>query len=168
MPDPTMTPEGVLFEETQRLGGWWWAGLGGGVLGVAVAVGAMVRAHYPMAAPTLWGLGAGAIALFVAASSKLVTRVTTAGAEVRFPPFPWTKIRLRPGDIAEVTTKRFGIFDWPGGVGYHVSFGATAATAHTGTGVLVRRTNGRLLLIGTERPDALAAALRQLESQHAH
>ncbi len=167
MPERTPTPEGVLFEESQRLGGWWWAALGGGVLGSAAAVGAMVRAHYPAAAPTLWGLGAGAIALFLAASSKLKTRVTTAGAEVRFPPFPWTRIRLRPADVAEVTVKRFGIFDWPGGVGYHVSFGATSATARTGTGVLVRRPDGRLILIGTERPDALAAALRQLQGEAA-
>ncbi len=156
-------PEGLLFEETQRLGGWWWAALGGGLLGVGVLVGAMVRSHYPLEVPTLVGLGAGALVLFIAATSKLVTRVTTAGAEVRFPPFPWTTTRVRPADIAEVTTKRFGMFDWPGGVGYHMSFGGTAATARTGTGVLVRRKNGRFLLVGTERPEALRDALLQLQ-----
>lgn len=164
MPDRTTAPEGVLFEETQRMGPWFWLAIGAGGIGMLIATGSLIRMGAPGRTPGLIGLGVGLVALIASATSRLITRVTTAGVSVRYPPIPFG-FRLAPEEIAEVAPKTFGVFDWPGGLGYHISFGATAATARTGTGVLIRRRDGRQFLIGTQRPDALLAAVRQLQQR---
>ncbi len=164
MPERTYAPEPVLFEETQRMGAWFWLAIGAGGIGMLIATGSLIRTGAPGRTPGLIGLGLGLIALIASVASRLITRVTAAGVSVRYPPFP-IGFRLAPAEIADVALKQFGVFDWPGGLGYHISFGATAATARTGTGVLIRRRDGRQFLIGTQRPDALLAAVRQLQQQ---
>jgi len=165
MPDRTMSPEGVLFEETQRLSGTVWVLVMVGTAGMLAAIAALVHESAPLRPQAFIGLGVAALVMGAVLSSRVVTRVTTAGAEVRFAPFPFGTVRLAPGDIAEVAPRTFGLFD--GGIGYHLGWKWVAITARTGTGVQVTRPDGKRILIGTQRQEALLSALRDLQRRAA-
>ncbi len=165
MPERTLTPEGVLFEEVQPMAGPIRAiGLIGALALIPVVAYMWAEPRRPPLSGIL-GTGLSILALAAVGIGRLVTRVSTRQAVATFHPFPFSTIRLRPADIAEVRLYEFGIFGMPGGIGFHLGPGWRSATAHSGTGVLVTRRDGVRCLIGTQRPDALAAALRQLASQ---
>lgn len=159
-------PESVLFEESQRTSPALIAfsatvtffALGFALVGV-VRSGQAAAAGTGLALGTLIALGA----IVLAGWSRLDTRVTGSEAVAIYRPFPFSTIRLRGDEIAAVTPYEFGLLSMPGGIGYHIGFGWRAATARTGTGVLVTRTDGKRFLIGTQRPDALQSALMQLQ-----
>ncbi len=155
-------PEHVLFEERQRMSPAitsWGLGLTLLVLGGAAMLVAR-EGRLAEAGPALLGSALFVSAIFaLIGATSLVTRVTTEEAVVAFRPFK--TLTLRPGDIASVTMKSFGLFD--GGVGYHIGFKSLALTAATGSGVLITRPDGFRILLGTQRPDALRSALLQLQ-----
>jgi len=162
VPDTTMSPATVLFDERQRLSpSVWRIGM---PLTLAVLGGsAAIAARQGQLAQAVPGLAFGAVVVlgvftFIGLTT-LVTRITTAQAVVAFRPFK--TLRLRPEEIGTVGTKSFGLFD--GGIGYHISFRSMALTAQTGTGVLITKPDGYRILVGTQHPDALVSALLRLQ-----
>jgi hypothetical protein len=161
MSDTTMREPTVLFEESQRTSSNVAAFVAAMVVIalVSTALAALRHGQLASAAPGLL-LGAlitGGVTLVVAAT-RLETRVTTESAVISYRPFK--TLTLAPSDIGSVTVRTFGLFD--GGIGYHVGFKSMALTAATGSGVQITRPDGRRILIGTRRPDALLSALMQL------
>lgn len=159
----TSTYQPTIFEETQTvspaitllvgtvaafaLGSAWFG---------TIRDGSIVRA----APGLLLGTLAAGVGVAFVALSRLITRVTPSEAVITYRPFK--RIRLGAADIADVKPKTFGLLD--GGIGFHIGFRSLALTATTGTGVVITRPDGRTILVGTQRPDALLAALAQLRA----
>lgn len=139
----------VPFREVQRFRQWWlWTLLG--VVGLVSVVGM----------GPLGVVVTGAVCGFMW-SLRLVTEVRDDGLYIRFAPLhrsfrrvPWTAI-----DSVEATSYRplreyggWGIRWRPGAIAYNVS---------GSRGVLLTRPDDRDLLVGSQRPDELATAIRE-------
>lgn len=154
-------PQPVIFEETQTMS----ASLSAMVAAVAAVAlgsawfGVIREGTIARAAPgLLTGTVAAGGAVGLVAFSRLITKVTPSEAMITF--WPFKRIRLSAEDIADAQPKTFGLFD--GGIGFHIGWRSLALTATTGMGVVITRPDGRTILVGTQRPDALLAALAQL------
>ncbi len=162
MPDTTRQ-ETVLFEEVQQTSPTTsiFVLLAGGGAIVGAALFAASRGELPSAMPGLL-MGAAIMAgvTLLIGSTRLRSRVTTNEATFAYGRFG--SVRLLPGDIGSVEMTRFGLFS--GGIGYHVGLKSVAITARTGDGVLIRRPDGRRVLVGTEHPEALYSALLRLQA----
>lgn len=158
---------GTRFEEVQRLAG---SAAGWTVLGIVAAAAAVVGAAFvarPPREPGEWvgavlGAGGAALAAAVVLAARQVTRVSDAGVVVSLSPVPFTTIRIRADDIARASLYEYGLLSAPGGIGWHMGPGWRAVTTTTGTGVLITRRNGGRVLIGTDRPDTLLSAIRNV------
>jgi hypothetical protein len=139
----------AAFHEVQRFRQWWlWTLLGvvtlvsvgtGGPLGVVIA---------------------GTIVVFMWAL-RLVTEVRDDGFYVRFVPFhtsfrrvPWTAIE----SVESVTYRPLREY---GGWGIRLRPGALAYNVSGSRGVFLTRPDDRDLLVGSQRPDELATAIRE-------
>jgi hypothetical protein len=152
----------VLFEESQPTSGGVTL-FTAAVSLLALGGGGLLAARDGKLASALPGLALGGIVLVgvlvVLTRTRLETRVTTTGVTIALRPFK--TVALAPGDIAGVSARQFGLFS--GGIGYHVGLRSMALTARTGDGIVITRPDGRTLLVGTQRPDALLSALMQLQ-----
>lgn len=157
----TSTYQPTIFEETQTISPAITL-MVGTIAAVALGsayFGAMRDGSIARAAPgLLFGTVAACGGVALVALSRLITRVTPTEAVITYRPFK--RVRLTAADIADVQPKTFGLLD--GGIGFHIGFRSLALTAATGTGVVITRPDGRTILVGTQRPDALLAALAQL------
>ncbi len=159
------------FREEQRFEGgwrWFWAGL---MLGPAViaaivllVVGATTDADLTLAlliiaAVELMGL-AGLILLL---QTPVVVQVTGEGVRVRVPPF--FKEEIRAAELAKVEEvpsglrRRYGV-----GAGKRYADRLARYTVGDDAGVLIERTNGWRIVVGSKRPAELAAAIEGLMS----
>jgi hypothetical protein len=89
--------------------------------------------------------------LFREARALLITEVRSDGLFVKIPMIPRRKIQLR--NLKSVTVQR----GWPGlttpGLGY---------SYHGFQGVRLQWTTGKRLLVGSKRPEKLAAAIKSV------
>jgi hypothetical protein len=134
------------FREVQRFRQRWLWAL---ILGVGLVT----------ALPT-FGLGAlvvGAVAVLVY-RCRLTTEVNAEAIEVQFAPFHRSPKRIRFDEIDAVDTERVGLLSY-GGLGIRLTGGAVAYLATTGDAVRLVRPNGREVVIGTDRLDALVDAI---------
>jgi hypothetical protein len=146
-----MSSEGA-FREVQRFRQWWlWALLG--VVGLVTVVGS----------GPLGLVLTGAICGFMW-SLRLVTEVRDDGLYIRFAPLhrsfrrvPWTAI-----ESAEATTYR-PLREY-GGWGIRWRPGAIAYNVRGSRGVFLTRSDDRDVLLGSQRPDELATAIRETMS----
>ena len=159
----------MRFREEQRFGGGWrrfWAGVVLGpvaLVAVAVLVGAVATGANPTWALLVLGVvGAAAFAgLNLLLRAPMVVEVTDERLRVRAP-FVFTE-DVPAAEIAAVEEV---------GRGLRVRYGAGFGKRYTGrrarytvgndAGVVVERTNGWRIVIGSERPGELAAAIRGL------
>ncbi len=153
----------VLFEEEQWFPKWVGA-LIGGVAGAAAA--GATRSGAPGPARGLIS-GAGVAAGVLGLLTPMRTRVDGEGVRISFGLPGWIRFRIRAGEVrgAEAVTYRplaeFG--------GWGIRFGREGARAYSmwgDRGVRVQ-TDRRSLLIGTQRPEELAHALKRLMEEHA-
>ena len=143
----------VVFREVQRFRQWWlWALLG--LVGLATVVGS----------GPLGLVLTGVICVFMW-SLRLVTEVREDGLYIRFAPLhrsfrrvPWTTI-----ESAEATTYR-PLREY-GGWGIRWRPGAVAYNVQGPRGVFLTRPDDRDLLVGSQRPDELATAIRETMSE---
>ena len=143
----------IHFREVQRFRQWWlWALLG--VVGLVTIVGSG-----PLGVVII-----GAVSGFVW-SLRLVSEVRDDGLYIRFAPLhrsfrhvPWTAI-----ESVEATKYR-PLRDY-GGWGIRWRPGAIAYNVRGSRGVFLSRPDDRDLLVGSQRPDELAAAIRETMSE---
>jgi hypothetical protein len=101
----------------------------------------------------------GAIAALLGV--PLVTTVDADAARVRFPPF--RGLRLGRGAIASAEAVSYRPIREFGGWGYRIGRNRSRAYTVSGDrGVRLRLADGRDLVVGSRRPDELAAALQHL------
>jgi hypothetical protein len=157
----------VVFREVQRFRQWffwvpiavvtgvvWW------LFGEQIILG-HPQGQQPIPNWTAWvfailfGLGFPVFASIV----RLVTEVTTDVIVVRLAPFRGREIPLRTVDTA--MEREYSAMSEFGGWGIRTSRHGRAYNAHGNKGVqLILRDDSRIL-IGTQRPEELASALRQ-------
>ncbi|WP_336000234.1 DUF6141 family protein [Halorientalis halophila] len=138
----------IPFREEQRFRQWWlWALLG--VVGLVTIVGSGPLGVVIMGAVYgfMWSL-------------RLVSEVRDDGLYIRFAPLhrsfrrvPWTAI-----EFVEATTYR-PLRDY-GGWGIRWRPGAIAYNVRGSRGVFLTRPGDRDLLVGSQRPEELATAIR--------
>jgi hypothetical protein len=105
----------------------------------------------------LWILfGIGLAYLFY--SGKLITEVREDGLYVRF--FPLTHQRIPFGEIEDCEVRTYSPIREFGGWGIRYGRRAKAYNASGNRGVQLQLSNGKRLLIGSQRPEELAQAIR--------
>ncbi len=122
------------------------------MVGGFVAIGPSVDA--------LPGFAMSMLILPAVAAMNLRTAVFTDRIKLRYWPFFWKTIPLADVQSARAVTFR-PLRDW-GGWGLRGLGKRKAWTSHGNTGVLLELTDGRQFTIGSQRPQALAAALQTL------
>jgi hypothetical protein len=164
--------ENIIFQEQQRFSLWlrWLI-----YLSMGFSAGITVFAMYKIPATegshdsweiTLgWVVGIGvpiaiaALFLFL----KLETYVSRDGIDVRFFPFHIRFKRFRPEDLSEYYARRYRPIWEYGGWGIRYSFRYGKAYNVSGNrGVQLVFKNGKKLLIGTQKPEQLEAAIREI------
>ena len=171
------TPEGsVLYEETQHFGRPIMAmalismvGLiisGVVLIGKQTAQGAgpiPMEALARLVAPFLLVLAAVVLPLLF----RIETQVRTRGLYLRLKPFPWRHVHPHEMTAHEVATFR-PVRDC-GGYGVHKNFftKTTCYNARGNQGVRIQLADGRRLIIGSQNPDRLAAAITQIRGTQA-
>ena len=105
-------------------------------------------------------LSLGLLALFL--GMRLVTEVRGDGLRVRFFPFHLREIVFRPGEIRAWEAEEYRpLLDY-GGWGIRYGRGGKAYNVSGNRGVRLEFTDGQRLLIGSQRADELASAIREL------
>jgi hypothetical protein len=97
---------------------------------------------------------------------RLDTYVDDATLTASMPPFKTLVIRLDEVDTYEVRSVR-PIREF-GGAGWRVSKAGTALLVRTNKGLQLKLKNGRRILIGSAKPNELAAALEQALARRQH
>ncbi len=154
----------VIFKETQRFLKPW--------MNVLVAVVAVAGVAFLISqiSQGMWKdvIGSvvllGALALF--RSLKLVTIVKDDGLSVRFFPFHWAFKRIPLEDVIEVESKTYSPIREYGGWGIRCGKdGGRAYNVSGNQGVLLKYRSGGSLLIGTQKPQELEAAIRNVRRE---
>lgn len=157
----------MLFHQEQRFTGgwrWFWAGviLGPGaialivLLGVSAATGADLLQALPIVAAVEVAALAGFILLL---RMPVVVQVTDEGIRIRVAPF--FNEDIPAAEVASVEQVPSGLFRRYGaGVGKRCCPRRARYTVGDDAGVVVERSNGWTVIIGSERPAELAAAIR--------
>ncbi len=159
----------MRFHQEQRFEGgwrWFWAGvmLGPGAVTIMVllAVTAATGANLTPTLLLLAGLEVVAlVGLILLLRTPVVVQVTDEGIRVRIPPFFGEDVpAAEVTSVEEVTSglwRRFGA-----GVGKRYGDRRARYTVGDDAGVVVKRSNGWRIVIGSKRHAELAAAIRDL------
>lgn len=162
-------PRDVIFRESQRFTQKWLWLL---IMLMAIGIWIMTLAHFFFARPgrtslladiivvISWALaGVGIPILFV--TMELVTEVRTDGLYVRMIPFHLKYKRFSWGEIRECQARRYDPIREYGGWGIRRGRKGGAFNVSGDRGVQLVFTNGRRLLIGSQRAEELAAAIER-------
>jgi hypothetical protein len=162
----------VLFEEDQSFRQRWvWALMGATLVLLVVPLvfvlgGAPVKAGSDIL-PGVVGLAVGiAVVIGVAGLMyvmKLTVRVDAEGLHVRF--FPLVKKDISLEEIARWEARTYRTLLEYGGWGIRYGWSGMAYNVSGNQGVQLELTNGKRLLIGSQRPEELATAISQAK-QH--
>lgn len=154
------------FHEVQRPPWWAYAAIAPAVAALAFAFAwrfALGRTLGDGSLPD-WALvlffAFGAVAVpLVVARMRLVVEVDGSSLRVRFWPFPTREIRL--AEIAEAKAETYRPIREFGGWGVRFAWGGKRAYSMRGNrGVRLRLRDGRVVMLGSQRPEALETALR--------
>ncbi|MEZ0542633.1 hypothetical protein [Fibrella arboris] len=151
------------YKEVQRMNQWWLLLLlavfvGGG----AWALVAQVGLGHPIGDKPATNTELLFIALFplttigVVLACSLTTDVTTEGIQLRYFPIWHTSVKWHEVKYVQIINYGF--------VGYGIRFTAEYGTVYNAKGsigLLVQKTDGSRLVIGTQRPEELLAAVNQ-------
>ena len=157
----------VYFKEDQTfVGTWMW------YLVIVMMVFAMLGASIPLllkgATESIVGMTIVALLsfglLFLMHQSRLYVSIDPKGLYYRFPPFVSQERKLTLGDLSEIYVRKYRPLWEYGGWGYRYRFRAGRALSVNGnTGLQLVLKNGKRLLIGTQRPEAMKHAVKRLK-----
>lgn len=158
----------VLFHEEQKSDQWWlWAGtaaweavaawrlagtirhrrpVGGALETVSIALGAAMAAAVPV----------------LLATAKLTTEVRPDGLFIKYSPFHRSFQRVPLEDAVKVSVVTYSPLLQYGGWGIRYSLTGKAFNPKGNRGVRIDYTNGSHILIGSQRPEELAARIEEI------
>ncbi len=149
----------TYFHEDQHFrGSWLW-------LGVLIALPIVVLVTSLAASPARSGpaiattLLVGAVLAAIFGFARLETEVRSDGVYVHFHGL-WPTRRIRLEDIETYEARRYSIWE-SGGWGVHFTMGGIAYNVSGNEALIIRLKKGKggRVLIGTQQPDDLAAAI---------
>ena len=164
----------LIFREVQRFGLWIRLAL---VLAMFIAVGIQIFALWTTVlkqqAPNFVqiilniavGVGVPIAIAVLFWIVKLETIVRTDGLYVRFIPFHWRYKRYPAEDLSEYYARKYKPIIEYGGWGIRCSLGkrGRAYNVSGNKGVQLMFQNGKKLLIGSQKPDELEAAIKSIK-----
>ena len=152
----------AYFREEQRFTQWWlWTLFGGITLAIALVLIADLRDAAGVTVPGaviaiyVLALASGIFALLF--WMRLTVEVRDDGIHVRFPPFVRRVITY--DEIASYEPRTYRPIREFGGWGLRWGLGGQAYNVKGNRGVQLVFTNGKRLLIGSQRPEEFAAAI---------
>jgi hypothetical protein len=153
------SPSGqLIYREVQYFAPWLYVAV------LATVIGGMASTLLASPPPDKVAIVVLTFALAVSAVLALPLRldieVRTAGIFVRLRPFWWTRLRL-DGCIAHRPVTYSPIADY-GGWGIRLRRGGRAYNARGNRGVRLEFENGTHILLGSQQPEQLDAAISQL------
>jgi len=164
-----MTTQAALFEEEQSFGAAWW-GLMLGIFGLVAASFTSIAVLEPEKASGLIASGILAFVVFggvtlLLTMTRLTVRVDSENLHVSY--FPFFKKDIPLTDIAHWEARTYRPLVEYGGWGIRSSWGGknSAYNLKGNRGVQLEFTNGKRLLIGSQRAEALADAIAQAKNQ---
>jgi len=172
--DGKETPPGVLFREEQRFRQWWlWLLLIGVSAVVDVALVAAIVDYSRHGSNMTW-FGAyvvpvigltitlALIALFYAA--RLTTEVRPEGLFIRFFPFHLRFKRILLDGATSCRAVTYSPIGTYGGWGIRYTWKGKAYNVYGNRGARIEFANGRHLLVGSQEPEELCAAINAIPS----
>ena len=157
------------FHQEQRFEGgwrWFWAGvmLGPGAIVAVVLLGVAAATGADLTMPLLFIAGLELVALvglILLLRTPVVVQVTDEGIRIRVAPF--FNEDIPAAELTSVEEVSSGLWRRYGaGVGKRYSDRRARYTVGDDAGVIVERSNGWRIVIGSKRPAELAAAIRGL------
>jgi len=146
-----------MFEETQRFRQWWvWSLL------LVVFTFSLYDAFIGNLTGGYWAVGlvvaVGALFLII----DLKTRISTEGIFVKLFPIHFS-LKHYPWDtVSKAEVRKYNPITEFGGWGYRWGFGGKAFNISGNMGLQLDFTDGKKLLIGTQRPDELRSVLQRM------
>lgn len=145
------------YKESQKFNQWWlW------ILYLAIFVGLIFqgidifeRTESPAA---FIGVGIVALTMILLASLELRTTITADGIEARF--WPFGRKRVFRSEIVKARVRQYSSIREFGGWGYRITPRGTVFNMYGRSGLELELTNGKTLMIGTQRPEELAEFMR--------
>ncbi len=164
--------EDIIFREEQKFGLWlrWVVYLSMG-LAAGISFFALIKEFDGQSPPEIWGvvlavIGGVVVPIVIAALFillKLQTEVRPDGLYVRYFPFHIHFKRFAAEDLSEYYARRYKPIREYGGWGIRCSLRNGKAYNVSGNrGVQLVFNNGKKLLIGSQKPDELEAAIRAI------
>lgn len=165
-----MPHQDIYFSETQRFNQWWIALILIGVNSIFLfgvywqVVAGHTFGDNPMSDTGIL-ISTGILLLLTAGfyAMRMDTVVDRDGIAVRFVPFHMQYKRLAWSDLAKAEVRTYNAFGEYGGWGLRLG-GRNAGNAYCvrgNKGLQLTLANGKKLLIGTQQPEAVEAAVRK-------
>ncbi len=159
----------ILFEEVQRAPTLMWvitAGVAAVLLAVAVAL-LLMAIRGRLGKPAGYGIGGlmllGAVGLvLLSASVNLSTIVNTEGLYVRLSPFQWSHQPISLRGVTRIYVRTYNPVGEYGGWGIRRGARGDAYNMRGDRGVQLDYATERSMLIGSQHPEKLKAALDEL------
>jgi hypothetical protein len=152
------------FKESQKFNQWWlW------LMNLMIFGGLVVNGWYT------WNKGGGfipaiigpltiALVMILLATLELRTVITEDGIEVKF--WPFGRQRIFKSEIKRAVVRKYMPIKEFGGWGYRIGPGGKAYNMQGNHGLQLEFKNGDRLMIGTQRPDELAAFITEYLEDH--
>lgn len=162
----------ILFSERQRFKQWWIWFILLGINGLFLfgvfkqVIGGQTFGDKPMSnVGLLIASGVTLCCTFLFLCIRLDTQIRTDGIYVRFFPF---RIKLKKYDWSEISrcyVRQYSALAEYGGWGYRIGFSGKgrALNVSGNKGLQIEFTNGKKLLIGTNKPEQLTDALTKVK-----
>jgi len=158
----------LIFEEEQKFVGTWTWYLLLSITAFSVVPGVYILSTMNEKETGLISIGivllvmTGVIVLHVA--MRLKVTIDRSAIYYRFPPFVRTERKLDKSDIQAINVRKYQPIWEFGGHGYRFRFGSGRAMSVAGKhGLQLILSNGKRLLIGTQKPEELERAISQLK-----
>ena len=153
----------TYFHEEQRFrDSWLWLIV---LIPFVVAVSATLAAPRTPVEVTVLVVAVGIGVALLIGLARLETTVTGDAVVVTFHGL-WPTRRMRLEDIVEFAALHYGLWD-SGGWGVHLGLAGMTYNISGNEGVHFRLRNGGRVLVGTQRPGELAAAVAKAQAERA-
>jgi len=146
-----------MFEETQRFRQWWLWGLL-----LVVSAFAVHDAFFGDLTGGYWAVGIVSAVLALFLIIHLDTRVSSEGIFVKLFPIHLSFKHYSWDTVSKAEVRKYNPILEFGGWGYRWGFGGKAFNISGNMGLQLEFTNGKKLLIGTQRPDELRSLLQRM------
>lgn len=147
----------MLYKESQKFNHWWlWLlnlTLFGGLMFGALANWQSANFVELLIGPLILGL-----VMILLAILELRTSISEDGLEVKF--WPFGRKRIFKSEIKRAVVRKYSPLREFGGWGYRIGPAGKAFNMYGSQGLQLEMQNGDKLLIGTQRPEELAAFIK--------